>query len=229
MGFKGVSKMNNSPLVDYTKISPNSTNPRQKKIKKITIHHVAGNLTVEGIGNIFVPSSRSSANYGVDGRGKIGLYVEEKNRSWASSNPDNDHQAVTIEVANDRIGGDWHVSDVALEKTIELCVDICERNNIEKLIYTGTSAGSLTRHNMFANTVCPGPYLQSKFPYIESEVNRKLDLKRREKMNKPSDWAKEAWEWAIKNGITDGSRPQNMATREEIITMIYRAIGGLKR
>lgn len=177
--------MSNSPLVNHTRISPNSTNPRRGKIKKITIHHVAGNLSVEAVGNIFAPASRkASSNYGVDNQGRVGMYVEEKNRAWTSSNAANDNQAVTIEVAN--IGGapDWKVGDVALEKTIELCVDICKRNGIEKLIYTGDASGNLTRHNMFANTTCPGPYLQSKFPYITDEVNKRLNAPMEEPTSK---------------------------------------------
>lgn len=167
--------MSNSPLVNYTKISPNSSNPRRDKIKKITIHHMAGNLTVETCGNVFAPTSRkASSNYGIGTDGRVGMYVEEKNRAWTSSSAANDNQAVTIEVANDQIGGDWHVSDTALNKLIELCVDICKRNGIEKLIYTGDATGNLTRHNMFAATNCPGAYLQSKFPYIASEVNKRL-------------------------------------------------------
>jgi len=177
--------MSNSPLVNHTRISPNSTNPRRDKIKKITIHHVAGNLSVEAVGNIFAPASRkASSNYGVDNQGRVGMYVEEKNRAWTSSNAANDDQAVTIEVAN--IGGapDWKVSDVALEKTIELCVDICKRNGIEKLIYTGDASGNLTRHNMFAATTCPGAYLQSKFPYITDEVNKRLNAPKEEPASK---------------------------------------------
>ena len=165
----------NSPLVDYTKISPNSTNPRKGKIKKITIHHMAGNLSVESCGNVFQNRSRqASANYGIGTDGRVGLYVEEKNRAWTSSNATNDNEAVTIEVANDRIGGDWHVSDKALEKLIELCVDICKRNEIESLNFTGDKNGNLTMHRYFAATACPGEYLASKFPYIANEVNKRL-------------------------------------------------------
>lgn len=40
--------------------------------------------------------------------------------------------------------------------------------------------------------------------------------------NIPSVWAKEAWEWGIAKGITDGSFPQDYATREQIVTMLYR-------
>lgn len=169
--------MSNSSLVNYTAISPNSSNPRNNKIKKITIHHMAGNLSVETCGRVFNGKNRqASSNYGIGSDGRVGMYVEEKNRAWTSSSPSNDNQAITIEVAND--GGantNWHVSDKAIAKLIDLCVDICKRNGIASLNYTGDANGNLTRHNMFANTTCPGPYLQSKFPYIASEVNKRLN------------------------------------------------------
>lgn len=134
---------------------------------------MAGNLSVETCGSVF-QTRQASSNYGVDSNGRVGLYVDESRRAWTSSNIANDSVAVTIEVANDQIGGNWHVSDKALAKTIELCVDICKRNGIKRLNYTGTTSGNLTRHNMFIATGCPGPYLQSKFPYIASEVNKRL-------------------------------------------------------
>lgn len=168
--------MSNSPLVNYTKISPNSSNPRNKPITKITIHHVAGNLTVEQVGNIFATKERkASSNYGVDNHGRVGMYVEEKNRAWTSSSSENDNQAVTIEVANITGAPDWKVSDIALNKTIDLCVDICKRNNIKRLNFTGDKTGNLTMHKWFAATTCPGPYLESKFPYIADMVNKRLN------------------------------------------------------
>lgn len=167
--------MSNSNLVNYTNISPNSTNPRNNTIKKITIHHMAGNLSVESCGNIFAPSSRqASSNYGIGTDGRVGMYVEEKNRSWCSSSSDNDHQAVTIEVANNGGEPNWPVSDTALEKLIELCVDICKRNGIAALNYTGDTTGNLTMHKWFTATACPGPYLESKFSYIAEQVNKEL-------------------------------------------------------
>lgn len=179
--------MSNSPLVTYTKISPNSNNPRNKPIRKITIHHMAGNLSVEACGNIFAKASRQgSSNYGIGSDGRIGMYVEEKNRSWCSSNPTNDHQAITIEVANDGGAPNWHVSDKALASLINLCVDICKRNGIAKLIFTGDATGNLTQHNYFANTACPGPYLKSKFPYIADEVNKRLGGSNNSSYNFPS-------------------------------------------
>lgn len=176
--------MGNSPLVSFTRISPNSTNPRNQKIDRITIHHMAGNLSVESCGATFAdPNRQASSNYGVGTDGRIGLYVEENNRSWCSGGEktangmtgrDNDFRAITIEVANDSREPDWHVSDKALEATIALCADICQRNGIEKLNFTGDATGNLTLHKYFAYTLCPGPYLESKMPYIAEQVNKKL-------------------------------------------------------
>lgn len=42
------------------------------------------------------------------------------------------------------------------------------------------------------------------------------------KTQEASLWAKEAWEWGEEKGITDGCRPKDTATREEILTMLYR-------
>lgn len=146
--------MSNSSLVNYTKLSPNY-NTRTAKINKITVHHMAGNLSVQTCGNIFAKaSSEASANYGIDTNGLVGLYVDEKNKAWTSSNAANDNQAITIEVANDGGAPDWHVSDKALNKLVELCVDICKRNGIKRLNYTGYANGNLTRHNMFIATTC---------------------------------------------------------------------------
>lgn len=173
--------MSNSKLVSYTKISPNSNNPRNHKIDTITIHHMAGNLSVESCGAGFAdPARQASSNYGIGSDGRIGMYVAEANRSWCSSSRENDHRAITIEVANDSREPDWHVSDKALESTIALCVDICQRNGIAKLNFTGDKTGNLTMHKYFASTQCPGPYLESKFPYIAQEVNKRLSTTQKE-------------------------------------------------
>ena len=168
--------MSNSALVQYTKLSPHYRT-RTGKISKITIHHTAVvNASLEGLGNGFSGSRVASANYGIDVNGKVGMYVEEANRAITSYNTDNDNVAVTIEVMNDGGAPDWHVSDKSLAALIELCVDICKRNGIARLNYDGTKNGNLTRHNMFAATACPGPYLESKFPWIAEQVNNRLGV-----------------------------------------------------
>ena len=172
----------NSSLICYTKISPNKNvgrvhntyNPKGI-IDKITIHHMACNGAIETIGNAFAnPTRQGSSNYGIGTDGRIALYVDEKDRAWTSSNPANDYHAITIEVANDGGAPDWHVSDKALNALITLCVDICKRNGIQKINFTGNANGNLTMHKYFIATTCPGPYLGGKFPYIAEQVNKQL-------------------------------------------------------
>lgn len=145
---------------------------------------MAGNLSVETCGQVFAPSAReASCNYGVGSDGRIGMYVEEKDRSWCTSSSSNDNRAVTIEVAND---GDqssgWHVSDKAIESLIKLCADICRRNNIKQLkwkadpnLIGNVSQQNMTVHRWFHATECPGNYLFSKHTYIAQEVNKLLN------------------------------------------------------
>lgn len=167
--------MSNSPLVVYTKLSPNFTKMANKVNKKITIHHMAGNCSIETCGAIFASASRkASSNYGIGSDGRIGLYVNECDRSWCSSSRSNDEQAITIEVANNSGAPNWTVSAKAYAALLNLCEDICRRNNIKKLNFTGDASGNLTMHEWFADTNCPGPYLKSKFKDIAAEVNKRL-------------------------------------------------------
>ena len=176
--------MSNSSLVSYTKISPNKTSPRDHAIDTITIHCMAGNLTVETCGNVFAPTSRqASSNYGIGSDGRIAMYVEEKDRSWCTSNRANDMRAVTIEVANDG-GADtgWHVSDKALASLVKLCADICKRNGIRRLVWTKNKSdrmnhkngANMTVHRDYAAKSCPGDYLYNLHGWIAQEVNKIL-------------------------------------------------------
>lgn len=153
----------------------NYTAKRTNAINKATPHHVAGCLTAAQIARIFQnPNRKASANYGIGIDGKIVGMVPEESRAWTSSSPSNDHQAITIEVSNDQVGGDWHISDLCIERLIDLIVEIRQRTKNEVYIYDGTANGTITRHNMFAATSCPGSYLQSKLPYITEQINKRI-------------------------------------------------------
>jgi len=175
-------KVANSPLVVYTQISPNSTNPRNHVIDTITIHCMAGNLSIETCGNVFAPSSAgASSNYGVGTDGRIGMYVEEKNRSWCSSSASNDHRAITIEVANNGGQPDWPVSDKAYAALLDLVTDICKRNDIKRLLWKGDKSligqvgkQNMTVHRWFAAKACPGDYLYNLHSDIAEKVNKRL-------------------------------------------------------
>lgn len=169
--------MSNSKLDTYTLLSPNMSQGRQgKKIDKIFVHHMAGDMTIKSCGQWFYrTSTAASSHYGIDSKGNIGQYVLEENTAWHCSNWAYNLRSIGIELAND--GGastGWHVSDKAIASCIKLLVDICKRNGIKKLNYTGDLSGNLCMHRWTADTDCPGKYLKGKFKYIATEVNKQL-------------------------------------------------------
>lgn len=164
-----------SPLATKTIISPNYTKMAEKKNTHIVIHHMAGKATGEQCANIFKnPARKASSQYCIGLKGDIVACVDENNRAWTTSSYAIDSKAVTMEVSNSTLAPNWEVSPEALESTIALCVDICKRNGIPELIYTGDTKGNLHMHCWYAATGCPGPYLKTKFSYIASEVTRRL-------------------------------------------------------
>lgn len=177
--------MGNSKYVDVVVYSPNCNKPRNHSVDRITPHIMVGQLSAEACGNIFKPSSRAaSSNYGIGKNGEVGLYVDEVNRSWCSSNRDNDHRAITIECACDK-EAPYALNDAVWNKLILLCVDICERYGKTKLIFLGSLKATneykqkedemlLTAHRWFAATECPGSWLYNKFNELAFEVSKKL-------------------------------------------------------
>lgn len=203
--------MSNSELASYIKISPNKTSPRNHDIDTITIHCMAGDLSVEALGNLFALKSRkASSNYGIGTDGCIAQYVDEGDRSWCSSNRANDERAVTIEVAND---GDaktgWHVSDKAMEALVYLCVDICKRNGIKKLLWKNDKSligqvdkQNMTVHRWFAKKDCPGEYLMNNMGKIADAVNAHLSDQPQEE--KDSD-DRIIWDFLTGKGLSEVS------------------------
>lgn len=175
----------NSSLVSYTKLSPNHSGRRTHSIDRITPHCVVGQCSVETLGSIFLPTSRqASCNYGIGVDGRVGMYVEEQNRSWCSSSSANDQRAVTIECASDTTEP-YAFKDVVYQKLITLCVDICKRNGKSKLLWLGDKDKTLnyepksdemvlTVHRWFANKSCPGSWMYARMGDLAAKVTAQL-------------------------------------------------------
>lgn len=175
----------NSSLVSYTKLSPNQSGQRTHSIDRITPHCVVGQCSIETLGNIFYPTSRqASCQYGIGSDGRIGMYVEEKNRSWCSSSNANDQRAITIECASDTTEP-YAMNSKVYDTLINLCVDICKRNGKKKLIWLGDKDKTLnyapksdemvlTVHRWFANKSCPGDWLYARLGDLATKVTAQL-------------------------------------------------------
>ncbi len=227
--------MSNSALVCYTKLSPHNSGKRNHAIDTITIHCVAGNASVEALGNLFAADGReASSNYGIGSDGRIALYVDEANRSWCTSSSANDNRAVTIEVANTVADEPWPVSDEAYAALLDLVTDICKRNGIKKLVWSTDkndrvnhlNGCNMTVHRDYAAKACPGKYLYDRHGAIAEEVNKRLSPGTGDN---PSEWAREATEWAKAHGIFNGDGKGNYdwqkpITREAVAQIMFNAL-----
>lgn len=176
----------NSPLVSYTKLSPNHSGQRTHSIDRITPHCVVGQCSVETLGNIFAPSSRqASSNYGIGVDGRVAMYVEEKNRSWCSSSKANDQRAVTIECASDT-AEPYAMNGKVYASLLNLCIDICSRNGKKKLLWFADKDKSLNYepaddemilsvHRWFDNRSCPGQWLYDRLGDLAEQVTFQLN------------------------------------------------------
>ena len=175
----------NSPLVAYTKLSPNHSGQRTHSIDRITPHCVVGQLSAEIICGCFTSKSKqASCNYGIGSDGRVSLCVEEKNRSWRSSSKANDQRAVTIECASNR-KEPYAFNDRVYQSLIKLCADICKRNDKTKLLWLGSKDRTLsyqpkpdemvlTVHRWFAGKSCPGNWLYARMSDLAEKVTAML-------------------------------------------------------
>ncbi len=239
----------NSSLVVYTQLSPNNSGKRTHVIDTVSIHCMAGNLTVERCGELFATynaTSGASSNYGIGSDGRIALYVDEANRSWCTSSSSNDNRSVTIEVANTSDREPYPISDEAYDSLIALLTDICQRNGIKQLVWSTNKSDrvnhlngcNMTVHRDYKNKSCPGTYLYNLHQQIADDVNDRLeDNMTQEQFNtfmenylsqrnnkEASDWAKAELAEGVEKGITDGTSPQGFATREQVTAMILRSM-----
>ena len=179
------SKRMDSPLVEYVSLSPNHSGQRTHGIDRITPHCAGGQFTVSGIGDWFSHESvKASSNYGIDRDGRVGMYVMEENRSWCSSNSENDQRAVTIECASEK-RDPYGMNDAVYLSLIRLCTEICRRNGKRKLLWLEDREKTLnydpapdemliTVHRWFTDTFCPGDWLYSRLGDLAEKVTASL-------------------------------------------------------
>jgi hypothetical protein len=172
----------NSPLAtDHVDLNKNS-NPRNATYKegcynptgvinKIALHHMAGVMGARQCAEMHKKSSGASANYYVGKDGEICLGVDESRRAWTTGSRECDSYAVTIECSNDINKEPWTVSDKSYNSAIRLIADICKRNGIKRVNFTGDKLGNLQMHKWYQATACPGTYLSGKFADIANKVN----------------------------------------------------------
>lgn len=165
----------NSSLVSYVNRGIGQYSRRTKYISKICIHDALTAGDCDTLSDIIASAPYSSFHYGIATNGDIGVYVDEQYRAWGTGNPDVDQECVHIVVCNSSASGDYPISSATQEALLKLVTDICRRNFILKLTYTGKARESnLIKHSWYSGTACPRGYLSSLYPRIVQEVNKRL-------------------------------------------------------
>ena len=175
----------NSPLVDCVKMSPNHSGKRTHRIDRITPHCVVGQCSAERIGDCFPAGREASCNYGIGYDGRVCLIVDEANRSWCTSSNANDQRAITIECASDSTHP-YAFKDACYKKLVKLCIDICQRNGIKKMLWINNKEkalnyepkageGIFTVHRWYANKSCLGDWMYNRMGQLCDEVNAGLN------------------------------------------------------
>jgi hypothetical protein len=199
---------------------------RTNKIDTITIHCVVGQWTAEFGCDYFARIDRqASCNYFVGKDGSIGICVPEGYRSYCTSDGANDNRAVTIETASDT-SHPYAVTDEAYNALINLIADICQRNNIKKLVWSTNkddriahkNGCNMTVHRDYKAKACPGQYLYDRHGDIANKVNNllvpvisscdttinKIDTtKVSAKISVSDNYENYSWSYSLKNLKTD--------------------------
>jgi hypothetical protein len=222
--------MSNSSLVSYTKLSPHKSSRNGHAIDTISIHCVVGQCGVEALGSVF-QTKEASANYGIGYDGRIGLYVNESERSWCTSSKANDERAITIECASDATAP-YAVNDKVYNALIGLLADVCKRNNIYPLKWSTNkddrvnhkNGCNMTVHRDYANKSCPGDYLYNLHSQIAAEVNERLEeenMVRYKTINEIPKWYQEETKELIELGFNGKGGDLGLDVTEDMLrTMI---------
>ena len=142
----------------------------------------------------------------------------------------------------------WHAGDGAsgTGNRKSISIEICESGdrtktleNAVKLVAKllkerGWSIDRLRRHYDWSKKICPRIFYDNGkwtgWEQFKQAVRKELlgGVSVAQNNNQPSSWAKEAWEWAKKEGLLDGTNPQGNVTREQLAVVLKRLVDKLK-
>ena len=126
-----------------------------------------------------------------------------------------------IPKGGDIIYYDWQDNGVGDNKGVPDHVGIVESVSGGVItVIEGNKNDSVERRKIAVDGTCIRGYGLPNFAWWASQQTKKEE--KPVDKNEPSAWAKEAWEWAKRVGITDGTNPKDNATRQEVVTMLYR-------
>jgi N-acetylmuramoyl-L-alanine amidase len=205
--------------------SPNYREGRGGKTLIAIVNHITAGLMPGTLSWLKNPASQASAHYLVTKDGRIYQLVADEDTAWHSgivnrpnwplydgTNPN----SYTLGIEHEALAGEA-LTEAQYQATLSLHRQLVNKWGIpvgQDHIIGHNRIDSVNRSND------PGP----NFPWerLFADLKGVVEVAEEVVVNTPSNWAKEAWEWGIAQGITDGTNPQEAITREQVITMLYR-------
>jgi hypothetical protein len=145
-------------------------------INGVVIHHVAGTNGLRYVAN--ANSRNSHPTYHISNSGAVTGIVNPSRRPFSTGGVP-DPNAVTFEIDNSSVGGDWPVSPAAIEALIDVIVYHASQSpRAGKGFAKNQKAVKqpeffIAWHSQYKATACPGPFIMSQLDYIVSECNKR--------------------------------------------------------
>ena len=186
----------------------------------IVVHNTANDASARNeIAYMISNNNQVSFHYAVDDK-EIVQGIPENRNAWHAgdgANGQGNRKGLSIEICYSKSGG----------KRFEEAEKLAAKFIAYKLKEKGWGINRVKKHQDFSGKYCPHRTLDMGWQRFLDMVQTELDKLKggvsvTQDKNQPSPWTKEAWEWAKKEGIVDGTNPQGAATREQVVTMLYR-------
>lgn len=186
----------------------------------IVVHNTANDASArDEIAYMIRNNDQISFHYAIDDK-EIVQGIPENRNAWhaGDGNGPGNRKGIGIEICYSKSGGTRFIE---AEKLAAKFIAF-------KLNEKGWGIDKIKKHQDFSGKYCPHRTLdmgwQRFLNMIQNELNKLKGAEKVTDKNKPSSWAKEAWEWAQKEGYLDGKRPKDLVTREELAVVLQRLV-----
>jgi hypothetical protein len=145
-------------------------------INGVVIHHVAGTNGLKYVAN--ANTRNSHPTYHIASSGAVTGIVSPDRRPYSTGGTP-DPNAVAFEIDNSSVGGDWPISEAALDALIDVIVYHASQSPragkgfAKNLPAVKQSEFFIAWHSQYKATACPGPFVMSRLDYIVDQCNKR--------------------------------------------------------
>ncbi len=206
-------------------VSPSKHNikcPYPMTSEFIVVHNTGNDASARNeVTYMISNNNKVSFHYAIDDK-EIVQGIPENRNAWhaGDGNGPGNRKGIGIEICYSKSGG----------KRFEEAEKLAAKFIAFKLNEKNWGIDKVKKHQDFSGKYCPHRTLdmgwQRFLNMVQAELNKLKggNVVTKPDKNTPSSWAKEAWDWAKKEGFLDGTRPKDSVTREELAVVLQRLV-----